>query len=75
MWKFYRLKNRKETVMDEEKKTSLNAKELGEVAGGNEAGGNQNDPNGQRCPRCGSTDTDIDLALMEYFCLNCGYRW
>ena len=44
--------------------------ELGEVTGGEKS-----DPNGQRCPRCGSTDTDVDLALMEYFCLHCGYRW
>ena len=56
--------------MEAENKLSLNDNELGGVTGGNES-----ESNGERCPNCGSTDTDMDLALMEHFCLNCGYRW
>ena len=56
--------------MEKENKLSLNDDALDEVAGAA-----SDEPNGERCPNCGSTDTDMDLALMEHFCLHCGYRW
>ena len=30
---------------------------------------------GDNCPRCRSSNTEIDFAEMEHVCLNCGYRW
>ena len=51
--------------MDEEKK--LNA---GEVTDGAEGA-----KNGPRCPNCGSDNTTVDLAILQYFCEDCGYRW
>ena len=57
----------KETVMEEKE---LSSNELSQVAGGEES-----EQNGARCPNCGSTNTTMDLALLEHFCMDCGYRW
>ncbi len=54
--------------MEEEKK--LNDNELAKASGGEEPAAN-----GDRCPNCGSTNTTIDLALLEHFCEDCGFRW
>ena len=54
--------------MEEEK--VLNDKALNKVAGGEASG-----TNGDRCPNCGSTNTTMDLALLEHYCMDCCYRW
>ena len=61
--------------MGEENERALNAKELSKVAGGTEAEPAEAKPANTRCPRCGSTNVTTDLALLEYFCEDCGYRW
>ncbi len=55
-------------VTDEER--ALDDKELNKVAGGEASG-----TNGDRCPNCGSTNTTMDLALLEHYCMDCCYRW
>ena len=65
--------------MSEEKKNSLDAEELAGVAGGDEPGvSDAPDPeiNGLiKCPKCGSTDTYVDIKAMVYYCRTCGYKW
>ena len=62
--------------MSEEKKNSLDAEELAGVAGGDETDAPDPEINGLiKCPKCGSTDTYVDIKAMVYYCRTCGYKW
>ena len=61
--------------MSEEKKMSLDAEELTEVAGGDEPDvPDAPDPeNDRECPKCGSKH--VILREYGYLCMSCGYVW
>ena len=61
--------------MSEEKKLSLDAEELTEVAGGDEPDVPDPENKTPKCPRCGSTNTYYDIIDFFYHCKNCGYVW
>ena len=66
---------RKEIMMSEEKKMSLDAEELTEVAGGDEPDKSEPELVGKKCPSCGSKDTYYDIIDYFWHCKNCGYKW
>ena len=61
---------RKETVMEEEKKTVLDDNAIAEAAGGEDSV-----PENTTCPKCGSTNVTYALWAHKFFCLDCNYMW